>query len=246
MLDPSLRRTARIAGVLYIVVIVCAGFAEGYVRASFIVPGDAAATAGAIASAEGLYRVGFAADLVAFLCDVAISVLLYVLLRPVSETVSLLAAAFRLVAHPAIASVNLLNHYLALLLVGDGAVGVGLGTEQGQALATLFLEAHGTGYLIGGAFFGVHLLLLGYLVYRATYLPRLLGLLLTLAAAGYLIESFGTFLFPRYETVYVWVVAVPAAIAEVSLALWLALKGIRTNRRTERRPAGASTGMVGP
>jgi hypothetical protein len=68
---------------------------------------------------------------------------------------------------------------------------------------------------------------------------------LTLAATGYLIESFGTFLFPRYETVYVWVVAVPAAIAEVSLALWLALKGICTDRRTERRPAGASTGTVG-
>lgn len=71
------------------------------------------------------------------------------------------------------------------------------------------------------------------------------GLLLTLAAAGYLIESFGTFLLPRYEAVYVWGVAVPAAVAEVSLALWLALKGIRTDRRTDRRPAGASTGIVG-
>jgi len=232
MADQPLQRTARVAGVLYLVVIVCAGFAEGYVRTGLVVPGDAAATAENIASSAWLYRVGFASDLVAFLSDVAISVLLYVLLRPVSKTVSLLAAAFRLIAHPAIASVNLLNHFMALLLASEGAGGTGLDAEQVQALATLFIEAHGIGYLIGGAFFGVHLLLLGYLIYRAAYLPQLLGVLLTLAAAGYLVESFGTFLLPRYEAVYVWIVAVPAAVAEVSLALWLVIKGIRTDRLT--------------
>lgn len=235
MTDPSLQRTARVAGVLYLVVIVCAGFAEGYIRTGLIVPGDAAATADNIASAEGLYRVGFASDLVAFLCDVAISVLLYVLLRPVSKTLSLLAAAFRLIAHPAIASVNLLNHIMALLLVREGSDVTGLAAEQVAALATLFVEAHAIGYLIGGAFFGVHLLFLGYLVYRAGYLPQWLGILLTLAAVGYLVESFGTFLVPRYEAVYVWVVAVPAAVAEVSLALWLTVKGARTDRRTDMR-----------
>ena len=235
MADQPLQRTARVAGVLYLVVIVGAGFAEGYVRTGLVVPGDAAATAGNIASSEGLYRVGFASDLVAFLCDVAISVLLYVLLRPVSKTVSLLAAAFRLIAHPAIASVNLLNHFMALLLVREGAGVTGLDAEQVQALAALFVEAHGIGYLIGGAFFGVHLLLLGYLIYRAAYLPQLLGVLLTLAAAGYLVESFGTFLFPRYEAVYVWIVAVPAVVAEVSLALWLVIKGVRTDRLTPER-----------
>jgi hypothetical protein len=235
MAEQPLQRTARVAGVLYLVVIVCAGFAEGYVRTGLIVPGDAAVTAENITSSAWLYRVGFASDLVAFLCDVAISVLLYVLLRPVSKTLSLLAAAFRLVAHPAIASVNLLNHFMALLLVGEGASVTGLDAEQVQALATLFIEAHGIGYLIGGAFFGVHLLLLGYLIYRAAYLPQLLGVLLTLAAAGYLVESFGTFLFPRYEAVYVWIVAVPAAIAEVSLALWLVVKGVRTDHLTPSR-----------
>jgi len=224
--EQPLQRTARVAGVLYLVVIVCAGFAEGYVRTGLIAPGDAAVTTDNIASSEWLYRVGFASDLVAFLCDVAISVLLYVLLRPVNKTVSLLAAAFRLIAHPAIASVNLLNHFMALLLVREGADVTGLGAEQVQAMASLFIEAHGIGYLIGGAFFGVHLLLLGYLIYRATYLPQLLGILLVIAAAGYLVESFGTFLFPSYEAVYVWVVAVPAAVAEVSLALWLTVKGI--------------------
>lgn len=240
MAEPSLQRTARVAGALYLIVIVCAGFAEGYVRTGLIVPGDTATTVDNIASSEGLYRIGFASDLVAFLCDVAISVLLYVLLRPVSKTLSLLAAAFRLIAHPAIASVNLLNHFMVLLLVREGADGTGLAAEQVQALTTLFVEAHGIGYLIGGAFFGVHLLLLGYLVYRAAYLPQLLGILLTLAAAGYLVESFGNFLAPSYEAVYVWIVAVPAAVAEVSLALWLVVKGVDTDRLPRMDQAAAS------
>lgn len=236
--EQRLRRTARTAGLLYLIVIVCAGFAEGYVRSGLIVPGDAAATAGSITASEWLYRVGFASDLVAFLCDAAIAVLLYVLLRPVSKTLSLLAASFRLLAHPAIASVNLLNHYAALLLAQEAPHAPGPGVEQMEALALVFTELHGAGYLIGGAFFGVHLLLLGYLVYHAGYLPRLLGVLLALAAAGYLVESFGSFLFPSYEAVYVWVVAVSAAVAELSLALWLAFKGIRSERGREvRQPA---------
>jgi hypothetical protein len=95
-------------------------------------------------------------------------------------------------------------------------------------------SAHGVGYLIGGAFFGVHLLLLGILIYRVRYLPRLLGILLALAAAVYLVECFGSFLFPSCEAVYVWLVAVPAAVAELPLALWLLIKGIRTDCLSER------------
>ena len=219
---------ARVAGVLYLVVIVCAGFAEGFVRASLIVPGDATATVANIASSEGLYRLGLASDLVAFLFDAVVAVLLYVLLRPVNRTLSLLAAVFRLLAHPAIAAVNLLNHYMALLLAQEAVNGAVSGVEPTQALALAFTELHGAGYLIGGAFFGVHLLLLGYLVYRAGYLPRVLGILLAVAAAGYLVESFGSFLLPRYEPVYVWIVAVPAVIAEFSLAVWLVARGVRS------------------
>ncbi len=218
----SLRNTARWAGLLYLVVIVCAGFAEGYVRAGLIVPGDASATAARIAGAEGLYRLGLVSDLVAFLCDAAIAVLLYVLLRPVSRTASLLAAAFRLLAHPAIAGVNLLNHYMALLLAREA----GSGAEAMPALVLAFTELHHAGYLIGGAFFGVHLMLLGYLVYQASYMPRVLGGLLAVAAVGYLAESMGNFLFPGYEGVLVWLVAVPAVLAELSLALWLVTKGV--------------------
>lgn len=109
---------ARLAGLLYLVIIVCAGFSEGYVRASLVVSDDAAATARNIMQSEGLFRLGLATDLVAFLCDAVVAILLYWLLKPVSKILSLVAASLRLIAHPAIGSLNLLNHYAALKMSG--------------------------------------------------------------------------------------------------------------------------------
>ena len=221
--DADMRKTARTAGFLYLVIIVLAGFAEGYVRTGLIVQSDPAVTAANIAASELLFRIGFAADLTAFMSDAALAVLLYLLLKPVNRTVSLLAAAFRLVAHPAIAGLNLLNMFAAIEIVNSSG-----STE----MLSLFLNLHSMGYLIAGAFFGIHCLLLGYLVAKSGYLPRLVGVLLLAAGVGYHIESLGTVLLPRYETVYIWFVAIPASIAEISFALWLLVKGVRATQET--------------
>lgn len=225
--EPSPRTLARIAGLLYLVVIVCAGFAEGYVRSGLLVPGDAAATAENIRAAEGLFRLAFAGDLVAFLCDVVIAVLLYVLLAPVSRTLSLLAAWFRLLAHPAIASVNLLNHFGVLLVLGGRTGPAAFEPAQLDALALLLLEAHGYGYLIGGAFFGVHCALLGWLLFRSHRFPAALGVLMGIAGGGYLLESFTFFLVSAFEAAATTLVVVTAGLAEVSLCFWLLLRGVR-------------------
>lgn len=223
----SHRKMARIAGLLYLVIFITAGFSEGYVRSGIIVPGDAAATAGNIMASQGLFRLGFVSDLIAFMSDAVVAVLLYVLLRPVSRTVSLLAAAFRLLAHPAIAAVNLLNHFAALLLVqGDSYLSV-FTADQLHALALLFLNMHGYGYLLAGAFFGVHCLILGYLLFKSDYFPGILGIMMAVAAFGYVTESFGNFLFPGHADMLAWFVAVPAVLGEFSLTLWLLIKGIR-------------------
>lgn len=206
--------------------IVCAGFAEGVVRTGLIVSGDPAATASGILASQTLFRAGFAADIIAFVFDAAISVLLYLLLRPVGRRVAMLAAAFRLIAHPAIGSLNMLNHIGALMLLTGGDSLAAFNPDQLQALAYLLLEAHGVGYLIAGAFFGVHCLLLGFLLYRSGFLPRLLGTLMALAGLGYLIETFGNFMLPGNEAVFAMIVAIPAAIGEISLALWLLIKGV--------------------
>lgn len=224
---PSLRRLARVTGLLYLVIIVCAGFAEGYVRGTLVVPGDAAATAGNVLASEGLFRLGFAADVVAFLADAVVAVLLYVLLRPAGPTIALLAVAFRLIAHPAIASVNLLNHF-GVLLVLDGAGPLSaFDTGQLEAVALVLLELHRYGYLIGGAFFGVHCALLGVLLVRSELFPDWLGMLLGVAAAGYLVESFTYFLLPAFGGAASGVVVVTAGVAEVSLCFWLLIRGVR-------------------
>jgi hypothetical protein len=226
----SNKKIARVAGFLYLIIIVCAGFSEGYVRSNLIVLGDATATANNIVASEWLFRIGFVSDLIAFLSDLVVSVLFYVLLKPVSKTLSLVAASLRLLAHPAIASINLLNHFIALLLLSGADYLTVFEPDQLHALVLLFLNAHTYGYLIGGAFFGLHCFVLGYLLFKSDLFPEILGVLLVLASLGYLIESFGNFLFPGYEALFAWIVAVPAVIAELSLCLWLLLKGVKAQQ----------------
>ncbi len=226
----SRKTLARVAGVLYLIIIVCAGFGEGVVRSGLVVSGDPTATAQNIMASEGLFRLGFVCDLVAFMSDAVVAILLYVLLKPVSKILSLIAASFRLLAHPAIASINLLNMFMALLLVNGAGVLNAFDVDQLNALMLLSLNAHRVGYLIGGAFFGVHCVLLGVLLFKSDLFPGILGILLVLAAVGYLSESFGVFLFPAYEAILLWIVAIPAVIAEVSFCLWLLIKGVRVQR----------------
>ncbi|TNE53078.1 MAG: DUF4386 domain-containing protein [Bacteroidetes bacterium] len=224
--DQSANAYARIAGVLYLVIIVCGLFSEMFVRANIIVPGDARATAANILASEPLYRLGFASDLVMILCDIGVAMLFYMLFRPVSQALALLAAFFRLV-QSAVLGVNLLNHFVPLLLLGGDPYLAGFETGQMQTMSLLFLQAHGYGYLISGMFFGLSCLILGYLFYHSVYFPKALGILLVLASLGYLIDGFTNFLAPDFAEVTEWLVVLSAVIAEISICLWLLIKGAR-------------------
>lgn len=225
----SPKTSARIAGFFYLVIIITAGFSEGVVRSSLIVPENATATAQNIMDSEWLFRLGFASDLIAFMSDLVVSILLYELLKPVNKTLSLIAAGFRLLAHPAIASLNLLNQYMALELLSGADYLSAFQPDQLHALALMLMEAHNYGYLIGGALFGMHCLLLGYLLYQSKLFPKILGLLMAAASVGYLVESFGSFLLPGYGEFYTLLVTITAVIGEVSLCLWLLIKGVKEN-----------------
>jgi hypothetical protein len=215
---------ARIAGALYLIIIVFGIFGELFVRASVIMPGDAAATASNITTASGLFRLGFVADSIMFLSDVALAVLLYVLLKPVSKVVALVAMCFRL-AQTAVLALNLLHYHAAILLLTSPSYSAAFGSAQLNALAAFFLDLHAHGYDVGLLLFGVHCLLLGYLVFRSRYLPKVLGVLLVGAAFAYLIGSYTRFLFPGY-VVAVAPIYIVAIISEVSLCLWLLIKGV--------------------
>ncbi len=220
----SIKQKARVAGVFYLLIFICAGFAEGYVRTGVFVPGDPLATAQNILASEGLFRLGLASDLLAFVFDAIVAVLLYVILKPVSKTLSLMAASFRLIAHPAIGSLNMLNHYAALAVL-DGTFVV----TQPESFSLFFLNLHSTGYLVAGVFFGVHLLILGYLIVKSELFPTVLGWLLGIAAFGYLVESFGSFLVPAHADIYTMIVTITAVVGEISFTIWLLVKGVRNS-----------------
>lgn len=240
--DISPRKAARVAGLLYLIIIIAGIFAEFFVRQSLIVPGDAVATADNIMASEGLFRLGIAGDLIMIMSDVTLAVVFYVLLKPVSSSLSLLAAFFRL-AQAAILGINLLNLFFVLQLLSGADYLTVFGADQLDALVLLFLNGHSIGYAIGLVLFGLSLLVLGYLVFKSGYFPRILGVLLIVASLGYLIDSFASFLLPNYddyETIFALVVFLPAFIGELSMCLWLLVKGVKV-QQTQLQPSHAAS-----
>ncbi len=238
--DTSPVAYARVAGLGYLVIIVTGLFAEFFVRSSLIVPGDAGATAANITASQVLFRTGIAGEFIMLAADVLLALALYMVFERVSKGLALLAAFFRL-THASIVGVNLLNTYVPLLFLGNAGFLEVFSPEQRQAMASVFLEAHGFGYVIGLVFFGFHCLVLGYLVTRSRYVPRVLGVLLVLAGAGYLIDGFGRTLLPNYadyEAVFSPIVLAPALVGELSFALWLLVKGVDLQKAAVGLPRG--------
>ena len=218
--------TARTAGVLYVVIVACGLFAEIGVRSQLIESGDPGATARNIVDSPMLFRAGLAADIVMFLADVAIAVVLYQLLRPLNRTLAMLAAAFRM-TQTAVIGLNLLNMFQAVRILDDADYLTSFGSEQTDTLALLYLDAHKYGYILGLAFFGVSTLIIGYLALSSRKIPRPLGGLLVLAGTGYLVDTFSFFLIPGYDGSASPIVLAPALVAEIWFAVWLLTRGRR-------------------
>jgi len=226
-----IQKTGRIAAILILVLVVIAPFGMLYLPSTLIVPGDATTTANNVLASEPLFRLGIAGDSVVFLIEIVLSVLLYVLLKPVSKTLALVAAFSRL-AMTIIQGINLLNHFFVLLLLsGTGYLSV---FEPGQlhALVMLFLNAHESGVLIWGLFFGLHLLVLGYLVYKSGYIPRISGVFLVIASLCYFTQFFGNILFPQYKSIFTMIGILSSL--EIALPLGLLIKGVNVARWEKR------------
>lgn len=222
----------RLIGLLYLLVIILAGFSQGYVRGSIYVPGDAVDTASRIIDNPSLFRMGIVTDLLAFIIDAVISVLFYQLFKPFNKSLAMVMASLRLLAHPAIASMNLINHYLAYKVLNANEIMSTFNPEQLESLSTLFLNAHSYGYMIAGAFFGFHCLLLGILIYKTNIFPKIFGGFMIGAAAGYLLETFGNFSTPGYEATTALIVGVSAALGEVSLTFYMIIKAAKKAYKT--------------
>jgi uncharacterized protein DUF4386 len=230
IVEASPRPRARITGVVYLLYFLTAVLGEFFLK-GFVVHGDAAATADHILAHQPLFRLGLATGLIATACYVTVTALFYDLFRPVNRRLSLLAAFFSLVGCAILAFASLFQ-LAPLVVLGGSQYLSAFKVEQLRALALLFLELHGQGVNICFVFFGVYCLLIGYLIFRSAFLPRILGVLMAFAGLGWL-----AFLSPPLATYLSSYILVLGFIAELVLMLWLLVMGVNVQRWKEQARA---------
>lgn len=226
------RAYARFAGFNYFLIFALAIFAKIFVLSKLMIDGDADATAANIASNENLFRLAIAAFFVVLICDVFISWALYLIFQKVDPNLSLLAALFRLTYTVAQIGV-LLNLVSVLDFVTSSDPANALAALNESAWPYYYLSAHNTGFTLTLIFFGLHLLLLGYLVIRSSFLPTLIGGLVMIAGAGYIIDGFNNILDLGYFGISgagLYVVILPALLGEGTLMLWLLIRGLNREK----------------
>ena len=231
----SPRLMARMAGLFYLLTILAGVFAQGLVSDKLVVFGDAAATATNILKHKSLFQWGFAVYLIEMACQITSTALFYFLLKPVSRTVSLIAAFISLAGCTIKALSRLFFIAPFFVLGGDHYLGV-FNPEQLQALALLLLKVNDLGAGIALAFFGFSALFKGYLIIRSTFLPRILGVLSMLAGLGllaFLSPTFGNRMFS-----YVAAIGLLGAAAQI---LWLLVFGVNEQRWKEQASAAAAS-----
>ena len=236
--EESPRLKARLAGGLWLLCIVTS--IGGFIAAGpLIVANDAAATAANILAKESLFRLGFAANLISGLSYLGVTVFLYYVLKPVSRSLSLLAAFFGL-GGVAIGGVAWISNLVPLILLHGDHYLSAFTTSQLQAMSMIALKLPMQVFFIGMVFFGIQCILIGYLVTRSTFLPRLLGVLLGIGGTSYVIASFASFLFPLGPRLILFIMPI-ALIGEGSLTAWLLVKGVNKQRWYEQASAARRT-----
>jgi uncharacterized protein DUF4386 len=231
--ETSPQAYARTGGVLYLIIIVVGLFGEAFVRDRLIVSGDATATAANIRSMESLWRFHIAGELFLLICAIALLLILFVLLRPVSRDLALVAVFFNLVSIGVEAAITL---YLieALFPLGSAGYLKAFTREQLYAMASLSLRSHSYGFGVSLTFFGCFCLVIGYLILRSTYLPKALGILMQIAGLSYLTNSFTLVLAPAFANRLFPAILLPAFVGEASLSLWLLMKGVNVPKWHEQ------------
>jgi len=231
--ENSPQRYARIGGALYLAIIVLGAFAEGFVSNKLIVSGDAAATAHNILASPELWRLGVASDFIVVLCAVPLLWIEYLLLRPVSKQLVLLAVLFNLVSL-AVEAMSKLFLLVVMPTLGSPDYLRAFEPQQLQTLASLALKSHEIAFNIALIFFGFTCLVNGYLIFRSGYLPKLIGVLMQIAGLSYLIACFAALFAPTFADLMLPVILLPPLIGESSFCLWLLVKGVNITKWKER------------
>jgi len=227
---------ARSAGLIYVGTIVTGVFATYVVRGAVIVRGDAAATAMRLVENEALFRMGIMSELAGTLCYVAVTALFYDIFRPVSRRLSLLAACFSL-SGCAVGAANLLTDLAPLVLLQPGASYLSAVPQaELRALAYAFIRLAGPMNAVGLLFFGIYCALIGTLILKSTFLPRLLGVLMLASGMSWLVRDAAVILVPGLAAQLDMLVLLGIA-GEASLTLWLLTMGVNVVRWQEAAAA---------
>lgn len=239
----SPQKYARLAGFLYLIIIVGGAFAELGVRQRVFVANDPAATAANILAHEQLYRWGFAAQLIPLLCNMFLAILFYELLKIVNRRVAA-AVVFCSLTGSAVEAASLLQHYEPLILLKRGAaLGVDMPLLEAQVYMTLGLQS--IGFSVALTFFGLVCIARGVLIVRSGFLPPFIGAFLVVEGICYLVNSFANFLAPALAR-QIFDLLLVSALAEVLLCLWLLIRGVNVARWEQRAHAVAGAGTPVP
>jgi uncharacterized protein DUF4386 len=232
-IESSPQLYARIGGALYLIIIVIGLFGEVFVRGKLIASGDATATAKNIMASESLWRFHIAAELSLLICAIILLTILFVLLKPVSRELTLLALFFNLVSI-GLEAATAMYLVVALFPLGNAAYLKAFSPEQLYAMATLSLKSHGYGFGVSLLFFGCFCVVIGRVIYKSGFLPKVIGALMQIAGLCYLTDSFALILSPAFASRLFPAILLPAFVGEASFCLWLLLKGVNVQRWKER------------
>lgn len=226
--DVSLRQAAIIGGFALLIISILAPVGYYGLIQNLIVSGDAATTVSNIKASEGVFRIGICCLLINAVLDLVVAWALYIVLKPVNKSISLLSAWFR-VAYTVMLVVALSNFVNVLQLLSGAAT---FETNQLHAKVMLLFATYENVWNLGYVLFGFHLIILGYLVFKSGYLPKFLGILIKIAGFGYLIDAMGTVLFPNYSLN----IAIYTFIGEPLLLIWLLMRGFKGfGKKSEER-----------
>ncbi len=218
---------ARTAGLLYLVIAVFGAFSIGYVPSIIIEAGDAATTATNLLANTTLFNLGILGDVVVLLVEVVLTVMLYVMFKPVSHTLSLIAAWSRL-AMVLVMAINLLLNIMPVVLLSGAEYLSAFETTQLQPAALAFFDAHALGIYVWQLFFSMHLIALGTMIIKSDLLPRILGWMIIVGAFGYFIQAITHLMHienAAITMIYIGLLVV-VTIGELAVAFWLLIKGI--------------------
>jgi hypothetical protein len=227
---------ARVAGVLFLLSFLAGGFGEAYVPSRLIVSNDAAATAANIKAFDFLFRAGFAGFLIESVADTVLSLIFYVLLKPVSKELSLLAAFFGLVGTTLFA-VGELFYFMAAHILGGANYLKTFSPDQLNTLALLSLKFYAYGAAIFTVYYGLAWIVRGTLISQSSYLPKFLGVLMIIGGLGFITRNFVLILAPAYASGALLLLLFPGGLL---LTAWLLVRGVDVDKWQERSIASGA------